>query len=112
MNETSAGIKGAEASESTKPKSDIAHHVNTPLQVLLSNTEYLRGRVASMFRIIDCLKEMLDPCTSELCRDARFAIASRLLDEACYEQLEGEIHELFNDLFAAIEGVAAAVKHT
>lgn len=88
----------------------IAHDINSPMQFVLSNVEYLRESVPRVFRVVDHLSEMFGSETLSTSAEQRVQHLENSLEQAHYAHLKDQTHEALDECAVGVRRVIEVIR--
>lgn len=88
----------------------VAHEINTPMQYVNSNVEFLKEAVPEVMEIVDRLKETAADANLPGDVAGRIAQLDGMLAEAGYDELESSVNAALDDCGMGIERVVEIVR--
>lgn len=88
----------------------VAHEINSPMQFVNDNMEYLSDCTRNLFVILDAYQDNLSPNAGQKSWQERKADISRLLEETRFEYMRGQVPQAIDESLEGIQRVITIVR--
>jgi signal transduction histidine kinase len=88
----------------------VAHEINSPMQFVNDNMEYLSDCTKNLFVILDAYQDNLSPNAGQKSWQERKADISRLLEESRFEYMRGQVPQAIDESLEGIQRVITIVR--
>ncbi|MEM8737755.1 MAG: ATP-binding protein [Planctomycetota bacterium] len=87
----------------------IAHEINTPVQYVSANTQFLQQQISGILRVVDDYAAQLDPDSPPLSWQERAAAIRTTLSEVNYSFLHSEVPEALKESLEGLDRISNIV---